>query len=65
MGLHVVDGIDGKAALGILNNFLSRRGDKPITDYVQLVITEVEMPEMDASRLRKASNLIQSARHFR
>jgi two-component system chemotaxis response regulator CheV len=54
MGLHVIDSIDGKAALGILNDFLSRIGDKPITDYVQLVITDVEMPEMDGLTLTRS-----------
>ena len=54
MGLHVIDSIDGKAALGILNDFLTRIGDKPITDYVQLVITDVEMPEMDGLTFTKS-----------
>ncbi|HMK59649.1 MAG TPA: chemotaxis protein [Dissulfurispiraceae bacterium] len=53
IGLHVIDSNDGKAAKGILNDFLERIGDKPITDYVQLVITDVEMPEMDGLTLTK------------
>ncbi|HMK56540.1 MAG TPA: chemotaxis protein [Dissulfurispiraceae bacterium] len=53
MGLHVIESIDGRAAQGILNDFLARIGDKPITDYVQLVITDVEMPEMDGLTLTK------------
>ena len=47
VGLHVIEAVDGKKALEILNDFLSRIGDQPITDFVQLVISDVEMPEMD------------------
>jgi two-component system chemotaxis response regulator CheV len=47
MGLHVIESIDGKEALGILTEFVEKIGEKPVTDYVQLVITDVEMPEMD------------------
>ncbi len=46
-GLHVIEAIDGKQALDILNDFLQKIGDKPITDYIDLIITDVEMPEMD------------------
>ncbi len=46
-GLHIIEAIDGKQALEILNDFLSRIGDQPITDFVHLVISDVEMPEMD------------------
>jgi two-component system chemotaxis response regulator CheV len=47
VGLHVIEAVDGKKALEILDDFLSRIGDKPITDFIQLVISDVEMPEMD------------------
>jgi len=46
-GLHIIEAIDGKQALEILNDFLARIGDQPITDFVHLVISDVEMPEMD------------------
>jgi two-component system, chemotaxis family, chemotaxis protein CheV len=47
LGLHVIESINGKEALVVLNDFLARIGDKPITDFVQVVISDVEMPEMD------------------
>ncbi len=46
-GLHVLEAVDGKKAFEILEDFLSKISDKPITDFVQLVISDVEMPEMD------------------
>ena len=46
-GVHVIEAVDGKKALEILDDFLTRIGDQPITDFVQLVISDVEMPEMD------------------
>lgn len=53
MGLHVIESIDGKEALDILHDFLGKIGDKPITGYIQLVITDVEMPEMDGLTFTK------------
>jgi len=53
-GLHVISSNDGKDAFSILNQFLEKIGDKPITEYVQLVITDVEMPEMDGLTLTKS-----------
>jgi two-component system chemotaxis response regulator CheV len=47
IGLNVIESINGKEAFGVLNDFISRIGDKPISDYVQAIITDVEMPEMD------------------
>ncbi len=47
VGLHVLEAVDGKKAFEILGDFLSKIGDQPITDFVQLVISDVEMPEMD------------------
>ncbi|MGD0282451.1 MAG: chemotaxis protein, partial [Dissulfurispiraceae bacterium] len=35
-GLHIIEAIDGKQALEILNDFLARIGDPPITDFVHL-----------------------------
>jgi len=63
LGLHVIQSNDGKEALGILNEFLVKIGDKPILDYIQLVITDVEMPEMDGltfTRSIKANPKLQS-----
>ena len=47
VGLHVLEAVDGKKAFEILEDFLSKIGSQPITDFVQLVISDVEMPEMD------------------
>lgn len=52
-GLHVIEAIDGKQALEILNDFLERIGNQPITDFVQLIISDVEMPEMDGLTFTK------------
>ena len=52
-GLHVIEAMDGKQALDILNDFLQKIGDKPITDYINLVVTDVEMPEMDGLTFTK------------
>ncbi|HAK89582.1 MAG TPA: chemotaxis protein CheV [Nitrospiraceae bacterium] len=52
-GLHVIEAMDGKQALDILNDFLQKIGDKPITDYIDLVVTDVEMPEMDGLTFTK------------
>ncbi|MBF0559609.1 MAG: chemotaxis protein CheV [Nitrospirae bacterium] len=52
-GLHVIEAIDGKQALEILNDFLQRIGNQPITDFVQLIISDVEMPEMDGLTFTK------------
>jgi two-component system chemotaxis response regulator CheV len=46
-GLHVIESVNGKEALSVLNDFLERIGDRPITEFLQTVITDVEMPEMD------------------
>lgn len=46
-GLHIIEAVDGRQALDILNDFLTKIGDKPVTDFVHLVISDVEMPEMD------------------
>jgi two-component system chemotaxis response regulator CheV len=47
IGLSVIESINGKEAFQILNDFLLKIGDTPITNYVQVIITDVEMPEMD------------------
>ncbi|MEW5746752.1 MAG: chemotaxis protein [Nitrospirota bacterium] len=52
-GLHVIEAQDGKQALDILNDFLPRIGDQPITNFVQLIISDVEMPEMDGLTFTK------------
>ena len=52
-GLHIIEAVDGKQALGILNDFLRKIGDQPITDFLQLIISDVEMPEMDGLTFTK------------
>jgi two-component system chemotaxis response regulator CheV len=52
-GLHVIEAVDGKQAMDILNDFLQRIKDKPITNYINLIITDVEMPEMDGLTFTK------------
>jgi two-component system chemotaxis response regulator CheV len=52
-GLHVIEAVDGKQAMDILNDFLQRIGDQPITNFVQLIISDVEMPEMDGLTFTK------------
>lgn len=52
-GLHVIEAIDGKQALEVLYDFLQKIGDKPITEYINLIITDVEMPEMDGLTFTK------------
>jgi two-component system chemotaxis response regulator CheV len=53
VGLHVIEAIDGKKALEVLNDFLQKIGDSPITDFINLIITDVEMPEMDGLTFTK------------
>ncbi|MDI6728168.1 MAG: chemotaxis protein [Thermodesulfovibrionales bacterium] len=63
VGLHVIEAVDGKQAFDILNDFIQRIGDQPITDFVQLIISDVEMPEMDGltfTKNVKANNKLQS-----
>jgi two-component system chemotaxis response regulator CheV len=52
-GLKVIACSDGKEAMAALHQAKARLGDKPITDYVQLLITDVEMPEMDGISLAR------------
>jgi two-component system, chemotaxis family, chemotaxis protein CheV len=53
IGLNVMESINGKEAFSVLNDFISKIGDKPITDFVQAVIADVEMPEMDGLTFTK------------
>lgn len=53
VGLHIIEAADGKKGLDILHDFLQKIGDQPITDFIQLVITDVEMPEMDGLTFTK------------
>lgn len=61
-GLTVISFIDGKQALEAIHQAKARLGDKPITDYVQLVISDVEMPEMDGLTL---TSILKSDELFR
>jgi two-component system chemotaxis response regulator CheV len=53
VGLHVIEAVDGKQAFEILNDFLKKIGEQPITNFVHLVISDVEMPEMDGLTFTK------------
>jgi two-component system chemotaxis response regulator CheV len=53
VGLHVIEAVDGKQAFDILDDFLQRIGEQPITNFIQLIISDVEMPEMDGLTFTK------------
>lgn len=53
VGLHVIEAVDGKQAFEILKDFLGKIENKPITDFIQLIISDVEMPEMDGLTFTK------------
>ncbi|HMK43545.1 MAG TPA: chemotaxis protein [Dissulfurispiraceae bacterium] len=61
-GLKVIVYSDGKQALEALHRAKAKLGAKPITDYVQLLITDVEMPEMDGIAL---AHMLKSDEQFR
>lgn len=61
-GLTVLAYTDGKQALEAIHQAKAKLGDQPITDYVQLVITDVEMPEMDGMTL---TSILKSDQHFK
>jgi len=54
-GHKVIETEDGLEAWNVLNNYLERakKENRPITDYIQLVITDIEMPNMDGLTLTK------------
>ena len=54
-GHKVIATEDGLQAWQTLNNYLNRAREegKAITDYIQLVITDIEMPNMDGLTLTK------------
>ncbi len=54
-GHHVLEAEDGQQAWNLLNKYLekAREEEKPITDYIQVVITDIEMPNMDGLTLTK------------
>ncbi|MBF0486886.1 MAG: chemotaxis protein CheV [Nitrospirae bacterium] len=54
IGLTIMEAADGKQGLKVLNEFLDKIGDNPITNFLNLVITDVEMPEMDGLTFTKA-----------
>ncbi|MBF0515933.1 MAG: chemotaxis protein CheV [Nitrospirae bacterium] len=53
MGLHIMEAPDGKQALKVLNEFIAKIGNEPISKYIHLIITDVEMPEMDGLTFTK------------
>lgn len=53
MGLTIMEAADGKQALKVLNEFLGKIGSEPISKYINLIITDVEMPEMDGLTFTK------------
>jgi two-component system, chemotaxis family, chemotaxis protein CheV len=53
LGLNVIESVNGHEAFMVLNDSLSQIGDKQITDFIQVVITDVEMPEMDGLSFTK------------
>jgi len=61
-GLTVIAYNDGKQALEAIHQAKAKLGDRPITEYVQLVVTDVEMPELDGMTL---TSILKSDEHFR
>ncbi|MCG6552467.1 MAG: chemotaxis protein [Candidatus Magnetominusculus sp. LBB02] len=55
VGLKVIEAIDGKQAMKLLNDFLGKIGSKPIASLINLIITDVEMPEMDGLTFTKTA----------
>ncbi|MBF0317865.1 MAG: chemotaxis protein CheV [Nitrospirae bacterium] len=53
VGLTILEAVDGKQALAVLNDFQGKIGEKSITQFIQLVISDVEMPEMDGLTFTK------------
>ncbi|MBF0564117.1 MAG: chemotaxis protein CheV [Nitrospirae bacterium] len=53
VGLTIFEAVDGKQALAILEDFLKKLGDQPIETFLQLIISDVEMPEMDGLTFTK------------
>jgi two-component system chemotaxis response regulator CheV len=47
VGLSVIEANDGKQAFEVLRDFKKKIGDKSINEYIDLIVTDVEMPEMD------------------
>jgi two-component system, chemotaxis family, chemotaxis protein CheV len=47
VGLVVIESVNGKEALAMLNDFCGKLGGRPITEIIQVVISDLEMPEMD------------------
>ncbi len=54
-GHKVIEAEDGLEAWNLLNSYLERakRENKPITEYIQLVLTDIEMPNMDGLTLTR------------
>lgn len=46
-GLVVIESVNGHEAYIMLNDFIEKLGDRSITDIIQVIISDVEMPEMD------------------
>ena len=62
IGLTVIACNDGKQALETIQQTKAKLGDSPITDGIQLVVTDVEMPEVDGMTL---TSILKSDEQFK
>ncbi|QWR78270.1 chemotaxis protein [Candidatus Magnetomonas plexicatena] len=53
IGLTIMEAVDGKQALQLLFDFQKKIGDQPIETFINLIISDVEMPEMDGLTFTK------------
>lgn len=53
VGLTVMEAVDGKRGLEFLHDLKSKLSDQAIEDYLSLIISDVEMPEMDGLTFTK------------
>ncbi|MCI4624556.1 MAG: chemotaxis protein [Candidatus Magnetoovum sp. WYHC-5] len=54
LGLKVMEAVDGKKGFQFLKDIESKLDGNSITDYLSLVISDVEMPEMDGLTFTKS-----------
>ncbi|KJR42856.1 chemotaxis protein CheY [Candidatus Magnetoovum chiemensis] len=53
LGLTVMEAVDGRKALDLLSDLKKKAGSQPLNSFIQLIISDVEMPEMDGLTFTK------------